>query len=328
MKDSGQQTTRLWAVLIGVSLALSIAVMMKPVLAAEPAPKSATANPKAKPDANEKAIRATADDFIKAFNAGDAKIVGGLWAEDAEYADESRQTFEGRAAIEKQYASLFEEHPGATITLSIESIRFPAPDVAIEKGVARVKSPSGGETASRYSVMHVKRDGHWTMSVGRDDPYIPTSNEEYLKDLDWLIGEWMPDGKENGPRIKSEWMAQKNFIRNTYATVNEAKNTLTSVQIIGWNPKIGAVVSWHFDANGGFGNDVWSKDGSKWVIEATGVSREGNESFAVNLLTPIDADSFSWQSVRRTLNDASLPDTALIKMARVPASKSPPAPKQ
>ena len=72
---------------------------------------------------------------------------------------------------------------------------------------------------------------------------------------------------------------------------------------------------------------MWSKDGSKWVIEATGISREGDESSAVNLLTPIDADSFGWQSVRRTLNDASLPDTALAKMIRLPASKPSPAPK-
>ena len=39
--------------------------------------------------ADEKAIRATADDFVKAFNAADAKAIGALWATDAEYTDES-----------------------------------------------------------------------------------------------------------------------------------------------------------------------------------------------------------------------------------------------
>ena len=238
---SRRQTARVCAghaLLVAVSLAAGFAAMVKPAFAAEAASKSPPADTKAKPDANDKAIRATADEFVKAFNAADAKLVGALWADDAEYTDESRQTFLGRDAIAKQYAALFEERPGATIALTIESIRFPAPDVAIEKGIARVKFPAGGETASRYSVVHVKRDGRWTMSVGRDDPYVPTSNEEYLKEIGWLIGEWAPEGQENGPRIKCEWMAQKNFIRNTYTTVNEAKSTLTSVQVIGWNPKL------------------------------------------------------------------------------------------
>jgi len=45
--------------------------------------------PAADTGADEKAIRATADDFVRAFNAGDAKAIGALWATDAEYTDES-----------------------------------------------------------------------------------------------------------------------------------------------------------------------------------------------------------------------------------------------
>ena len=92
-------------------------------------------------EADEKAIRATADEFIKAFNAADAKAVGALWATDAEYTDESGQSYQGGAAIEKEYADLFKEHRGATMTVAIESVRFLGPDIAVEKGIAKVKSP-------------------------------------------------------------------------------------------------------------------------------------------------------------------------------------------
>ena len=61
-------------------------------------------------DADEKAIRATADEFVKAFNAADAKAIGALWAPDAEYTDESGQSFQGRAAIEQVYADVFKQH--------------------------------------------------------------------------------------------------------------------------------------------------------------------------------------------------------------------------
>ena len=100
-----------------------------------------------------------------------------------------------------------------------------------------------------------------------------------------------------------------------------ARQRLTGGQIIGWNPKLGRIVSWHFDAQGGFGNDVWTQDGSKWVIEATGVFRDGSESSAVNIVTPIDANSFTWQSVKRTLDGVNLPDIKPVKIVRVPSGK-------
>ena len=92
-------------------------------------------------------------------------------------------------------------------------------------------------------------------------------------------------------------------------------------QIIGWHPKRGQIVSMHFDANGGFGNDAWIKDGSKWVLEATGVFRDGSDTTAVNIITPIDANSFTWQSVKRTLEGVSLPDVPPVKVTRVKAAK-------
>jgi uncharacterized protein (TIGR02246 family) len=290
--------------------------------AADPATESPADTPKQGGEADEKAIRATAEDFVKAFNAADAKAIGALWATDAEYTDESGQSFHGRRAIEKEYADLFQEHRGATITVTIESIRLLGPDIAVEKGLAKVKSAAGDPaTGARYTVVHARRDGKWIMVVGRDAPYVPGSNEDCLKDLEWLIGDWTVDAKDRPLRLHFEWMAQRNFIKNTYIVTKDGQATLTGGQIIGWNPKLGRIVSWHFDAQGGFGDDVWIKDGSKWVIEASGVFRNGSESTAVNIVTPIDAKSFTWQSVKRTLDGVSLPNTPPVKIVKVPPAK-------
>jgi len=276
--------------------------------------------------ADEKAIRATAQGFVQAFDAADAKAVGVLWAEDSEYTDESGQSHHGRAAIEALYAGLFKQHPGATMTVNIESIRFLGPDIAVEKGIARLKVPSGDASAARYTVVHVRRDGKWIMVDCRDAPYVPGSNEDYLKGLEWLIGEWTADVKDDrakgeARRINFEWMCERNFIKSSFTVAKDDKTTLNGGQIIGWNPKLGRIVSLHFDAQGGFGNDVWIKDGSKWVIEAKGVFRDGSDGTAVNVLTPIDADSFTWQSVKRTLDGVRLPDTPPVRIVRVKAGK-------
>ncbi len=271
--------------------------------------------------ADEKAIRGTADDFVTAFNAGDAKAIGALWATDAQYTDESGLVFQGRAAIENEYAELFKAHSGATIAVTIESVRFLGPEIAIEKGIAKVKAGADPETAARYTVVHAKRDGKWTMVVGRDNPYVEVANGDYLKDLAWLIGEWSAGSNERGLRIKFEWIAQKNFIKSTFIAVKDGQETMTGAQVIGWNPKLGHIVSWHFDAQGGFGNDAWTKEGSNWTVEARGVLRDGSESSSVNILAPIDADSFMWQSEQRTLDGVRLPDAAPIKVTRMEAAK-------
>lgn len=290
-------------------------------VAAKPVPSPAAAQALLAP-ADEKAIRATADDFVKAFNAADVKAIGALWAPDAEYADESGQSFQGRAAIEQVYADLFKQHLGAMMTVKIESIRLLGQDVALEKGVARVKSPGGlADTAARYTVVHAKRNGKWTMVFDRDTPFVPASNEDYLRDLEWLIGDWNPQAKEMPLQLHFEWMAQRNFIKNTYTVTKDGQSTLTGGQIIGWDPRLGRIVSWHFDAQGGFGKDVWTKDGPNWVMEATGVLRDGSESTSVNIVTPLDANSFTWQSIKRTLDGVSLPDTPLVKIVRVRPSK-------
>jgi uncharacterized protein (TIGR02246 family) len=308
--------------IVGATAALA---MQYGMVARAQAADAAAESPAAATPANmadEKAIRATAEEFARAFNATDAKAVGALWAPDAEYVDESGRAVQGRAAIEKEYAGAFQQHPGMIMTVRIESIRFLGPDIALEKGVARVKSPGGlADTAARYTVVHAKRDGKWIMVFGRDAPYVAASNEDYLKDLEWLIGDWVPDAKDQPLRLHFEWMAQRNFIKNTFVVTRDGQSTMTGGQIIGWNPKRGRIVSWHFDAQGGFGEDVWTKDGSKWVIEATGMLRDGSESSCVNIVTPIDANSFTWQSIRRTLDGVRLPDTPPMKIVRMPSSK-------
>jgi uncharacterized protein (TIGR02246 family) len=277
---------------------------------------TSTGNP-----ADDKAIRETASVFVADFNRADAKAIGALWALDAQYTDESGEVFHGRDAIEKEYAGVFQARRGLTMALTIESVRFLGPDIAIEKGVAMVKSPTDAGTASRYTVVHARRDGKWIMVVGRDAPYVAVADGDYLKDLAWLIGDWGTGSKDQGLRIRFEWIAQRNFIKNSFMAMKDGQETLTGAQVIGWNPKLGRIVSWHFDAQGGYGNDAWTKDGSKWVIAATGVLRDGSDSTSVNTLTPIDADSFMWQSEKRTLDGVRLPDAAPIKVTRLQAAK-------
>jgi hypothetical protein len=57
------------------------------------------------------------------------------------------------------------------------------------------------------------------------------------------------------------------------------------------------------------------------VIEAKGTLRDGSESTSVNIATPSGPNSFTWQSVNRTLDGVRLPDVPPAKLVRVQPDK-------
>ena len=68
-------------------------------------------------DSDDKAIKQVAEDFKRAFNAGDAKAVAALYTDDAEMIDEFGEKIQGRPSIQDFYSALFTERKGATIEI-------------------------------------------------------------------------------------------------------------------------------------------------------------------------------------------------------------------
>jgi uncharacterized protein (TIGR02246 family) len=265
-----------------------------------------------RPD-DEAAIRKTTSEFIKAVESGDAKAVASAWTEEGEYIDDDGTTIRGRAAIEAAYAKAFEKKKNPKVEITIESIRFPSKDTAIEEGSA--KSYKGGDdapTTSRYSVLHVREDGRWRMALLREWPDQGVS----LRDLDWLIGTW--EAKTDGAQVRTtyKWDGKKNAI-HCQITIKSADRNVAGIQILMKDPRTGQLKSWIFDDDGSFGDGDWTRDGKRWIIEASGVDEDGGELTAKNILTPVDKDTFVWQSTERTLDGEDLPNIAPVKVTRV-----------
>ena len=87
--------------------------------------------------------------------------------------------------------------------------------------------------------------------------------------------------------------------------------------MIGKDSPTGQLRSWTYEEDGDFGEADWSRDGDKWVLDAAGVLANGSTVTAKNIFTQVDKDSFTWQSVARTVDDEAIPDTAPIKVTRV-----------
>src|SRR5262249_16846835 len=138
-----------------------------------------------------------AQEFIAAFNKGDAKALAGFWTPDGDYVDQIGRLYKGRAAIQKLYEKLFAGQKGAKLTVTVTSARMVGNDVAIEDGIPEVTPADGGPgTAARFSAVLVKKDGVWYFESVHEAVAHPPSNAEHFEDLEWLLGDWTGESQK------------------------------------------------------------------------------------------------------------------------------------
>ena len=268
---------------------------------------------------DEKAIKQVAETFTRAFNAGDAKAVAALYTDDAELIDEYGERIQGRPAIQDFYSALFNERKGATIEISLASLRFLGPDVAKENGQTRV-NPSGGEPATYrdYTVLYVKQGGRWLYSSVREEHPTGLAHHDRLKELEWMIGEWLDESSDSIIHATCRWSDDKNFLLRDFVIHVQGKPVMNVTQRIGWDPLTKQIKSWVFDSDGGYGDALWARNGNQWVIKSTGVLPDGRIATATNILTRTGPNTARWASTERTVGGQVTPDHHESVMVRRP----------
>jgi uncharacterized protein (TIGR02246 family) len=281
---------------------------------ATPATPAAAAQkaPEERP-ADRDAVREALDSFAAAFGKGDAKAVAARWTADGEYVSDDGTTIRGHAALEKDYAEFFTKNPGNALEVEVDTIRFPSRDTAVVEGHFKLRMGKKKElVVSRCSFLYAREDGKWLIAIAREWP----GDGLEVRDLEWLIGTW--EAKRDGTVVttKYEWTANKTFIR-AHFSITQNGHTTSGMQMIGKMPSTGGLHTWTFEDAGGIGDSDITREGKKWMFAARGSTAEGSVITATNIMTPIDADTFTWQSVERTLDGETLPDQPPVKVTRV-----------
>lgn len=268
-------------------------------------------------ESDREALRQAAREFAEAFARGDAKAAASSWTERGEYHGETGEVLRGRAAIEQAYAAYFKEHPKAQIAVEVESIRFPARDMAVEEGMLQLK-PAASElpTSTRYAVVHVREDGRWSVAIARE-----WGADDNLHDLAWLIGNWAARSKDRAVQWNFAWNEKKSAVVGRFSVKDGGRLASSGTQQISADPQTGQLRSWIFDDEGGHGQSLWSRDGNRWILNSASVLPGGGEAAAFNVLTRISDNEFIWRSVGRTIDAKPAPDTAPVKLTRVQPGK-------
>jgi len=297
---------------------LLVALLLVATLAAvAQQPKSATTKSAAGQD--EEQIRKSVVDFVELYNAHKAAELAALFAADARVVYRDGTEENGREEIKKSFEEAFSANPKIATSVVVESIRFLTPDVAVEEGFTTT-FPDGETLTSRgrYTVLHLKRDGRWQMQSVRLVEEESLSAYAELAPLQWLVGEWIDEGRDEDVHTTFRWDENKSFLLEEFQVVRGGEVVLKGSQRIGWDPQAKQVRSWMFDSAGGFGEATWTPAGDDWICKAKGVRPDGASASATRRLSRAAQDRVIWTSVDRLLGDEQLPDLAVTMVRQAP----------
>ena len=272
------------------------------------------------------AIRAVANSFLEAYRAKDAAAIGALFTENAEIVDDDGEVTQGRPAIVERFAGLFAANEGGKLDVDVDSIHLLSPEVAIEEGTATVSGDDGEKPeTSRYSVIYVKQDGRWLHARIRDETPSELSAHDHLKDLEWMLGEWVNESDDALVSTTCSWSDNGSFLIRQFDVKIEGKVALSGTQRIGWDALHKQFRTWVFDNEGGFAEGLvsYDDDDDQWIVKSTGVRADGQPVTVTSVFTPLDPDRIGWQTVERTVGGVALPGFDQYILVRKPPQPAP-----
>lgn len=276
------------------------------------------------PDPRIVALQKTAAEFVTAYNSQDAAALAALFTADGEItALAGDQITSRRAEIQTRYEQIFADEPHQ-ISIEVGSVRFVAPNVAIEDGLFHL-TPANDDTApprsSSFTTVLVKEEStlDWRIASTRTLGDV-TDAAGQLSDLaEILKGEWTcstPDGVRLD--LALGWDNGGKFvIGDMLSTTPDAEPQEGSIRI-GWNADKKQIVSWIFDGAGGFNHGTWIRTNNGWMIRSEGTTGDGESLSAIQELSSQGADTLIWTVTQRVVEGEKAPDKILRWVRQAP----------
>jgi len=273
--------------------------------------------------ADEQAIRKSAVDFVEQYNEHKPEALAALFSPDARMVFRDGTEVNGHDEIKQSFEEAFQEGPKSAISVVVDSIRLLTPDVAVEEGTTNL-FPDGDTLSSkgRYTVLHVKKEGKWLMQSVRVVDEETVSAYAQLQPLEWLVGEWIDEGRHEIVEANFHWDENKSFLLEEFQVVRDGEVVLKGTQRIGWDPQAKQIRSWIFDSAGGFGDAVWTRVDDTWVCKGKGVRADGTSASATRTLIRSAEDRVIWSATDRIEGDEQLPNLDVTMVRKPPEPKA------
>ncbi len=263
-------------------------------------------------DPREAEVRKALAALGRAFNAHDAAAVAQAWVDQGVLYDAGAGLhIEGRPAIQQHYARLFQASPKPTLQAEISAVEFTAQGAALVRGSAAVAAGEGAAEVTDF-VAELSREGdRWLLTSVEETDHDP------LSDLEWLVGDWLDE--EGAGRAKSTfaWNESGDYLVRTWSTPAEDETSRSGTQYIAWDAGRGQLRTWAFSSTGAVAEGHWSPQADHWAIHWLGRLADGRAATAIQILKPIDADSFQVQWTNIEVDGLLRPSTEPVTVRRV-----------
>jgi uncharacterized protein (TIGR02246 family) len=278
-------------------------------------PETKTGAQSPKPEIRK--LLATLED---SFNRGDAKGVAACWTLKGDFVARTGERTEGRDQLQKGFQESLAAHKNSKLRILILSLRTVSDGVALVDAIADVTPPAASPLGEPgFSLVLVKHQDRWWIESARETTSRGPAPIKHIKDLEWMVGDWADEAPPpSGLSLHSTcgWTDNRAFLIRKFTVQGKSGASHAGTEVIGWDPRARRIRSWVFDSSGGFGENLWVRDGNRWLLKYSGSLADGSEVSATNVLTVVDADTLTLESKDRTVNGAKEPDLTGITIKR------------
>ncbi len=138
---------------------------------------------------------------------------------------------------------------------------------------------------TRFTAIYVKAGGRWLQSAVRDEVAHDLTAHDHLKELEWLVGDWVNESQDAVVATTCKWTADGNFLVREFTMKTQGQPVLSGTQRIGWDPVRKQFKTWIFDSEGGYGEGYWTRNGNQWLVKVEGVRQDGLHATGTNIIT-------------------------------------------
>jgi uncharacterized protein (TIGR02246 family) len=285
-------------------------------------PAEATA-PATSTTAAENAVRETLIAYLAAYNRRDAAKLVELFTPDGTLIDSENVAMRGREAIAQEFSEAFAERSTYTLQGKIKRIRLITPDVAQAEGVSRLVSPKEATITNQFVALLARQGGAWRIAEIRDHPAPAGSIPPYerLKELEWMVGEWVDESEDTQVKSTVRWGQGKGYLVRDYSVQYKGEPATSGLMIIAWDPQTDQIKSWIFNADGSRGEGSWTRaTDNQWVVKAHGSTGDGQPTSATQVISLVNKDAVKTSSTDRIIGGEIARDLEDIIMVRKPSA--------
>jgi uncharacterized protein (TIGR02246 family) len=295
-----------------------------------PTPPAGAAAPASPTAAAEKSVQETLAAYVATYNEKDAAKLVEFFTPDGTLIDSGNVATRGQEAIAQEFFDAFADRSTYKLEVKVDRVRLITSDVAQAEGEARLVSPMEATIANQFVVLLARQGAAWKIAEIREYPAPAESVTPYerLKELEWMVGEWVDESEDVQVRSTVRWGQAKAYLVREYSVQVKGEPATSGLMIIAWDPQTDQIKSWIFNADGGRGEGTWTRaTDNQWVVKAQGSTGDGQPTSATQVITLVNKDAIRTSSTDRIVGGELARDLEDVIMVRKPpAPGTTPAP--